>query len=119
MMDGSYFALGLIGLLLGWIAGDFQRELRFRREARANLALANRRANPDTNHDDGARTGAHSYSDGAAHYVNVQRRDARRRAVRGDNVRSGPVSATAGRYLRSADAAPVVMAGRGWDFDGD
>lgn len=47
MMDGSFFALGLIGALLGYIVGDFQREARYRREARANLARANDRSNPD------------------------------------------------------------------------
>lgn len=42
-MDGSYFAFGLLGLL-GYIVGDFQRQRRYTRDARSNLALANQRA---------------------------------------------------------------------------
>jgi hypothetical protein len=126
-MDGSFFAFALVGALVGYIVGDFQRERRYRREARANLAVSVSRSNDRA----AARAAAvrnlgtvpSSNSDGDDYSAAVSRaasglREARRRAVRGDNnwTRSG--AAPAGRYLRSTDEAALVPAG-GVDFDGD
>lgn len=120
MMDGSFFAFALIGALVGFIVGDFQRERRLRREARAGAALAKQRANERAQQRANAVrtvTGTDDNGDGPAVTLDSYRRAAGRRAVRGDNYRTGPVSAAPGRYLRGADASPV-MAG-GVDFDGD
>lgn len=123
MMDGSFFAFALIGALVGYIVGDFQRERRYRREARdrASLPVANRLRNSrylgtgaapisgaDGNGDtDGPAWALRSVRDGAA----------RRRAVRGDNHGASPRGDAPGGGSHRADAAPV-MAG-GWDLDGD
>lgn len=123
MMDGSFFAFALIGALVGYIVGDFQRERRYRVEARnrASLAVTNRVRNSryvgtvaapiagsDSNgHADGPAWALGSVRDGAA----------RRRAVHRNNDGNRPGVAPAGRSSRGADAPPV-MAG-GWDFDGD
>lgn len=98
-MDYSFFALGLIGAFAGYIIGDFQRQSRYRRDARANLALANQRAmeraaqraahhNRDrrTNTDDGASPGTDDGNDGGtnsgAYYIDRARSGAaRRRAI--------------------------------------
>jgi hypothetical protein len=123
-MDGSFFAFAILGAFVGYIVGDFQRERRYRREARANLALSVSRSNdraaqraaaartvPGSNGDDNGDGPAFALS-------NARYAQARRRAVRGDN--NGPrVGAHAvGRDLRSTDAPPLVPAG-GFDFDGD
>lgn len=126
MMDGSFFAFALIGALVGYIVGDFQRERRYRRQARANLALANKRAN-----DRRAQRARHSVAfpvsdsdsdsngDGPAFALATARHsEARRRAIRGDNNRAGSGAVPAGGDLRGADAATLVPAG-GFDFDGD
>lgn len=136
-MDGSYFAFAVLGLL-GYIVGDFQRERRHRREARA-AAAANLAQSVSRSHDRaaqraaavrdlGTNTGSDSHSDsgtfarsGFDNWDNggdSNLRQARRRAVRGDNnwTRSG--AAPAGRYLRSADETALVPAG-GADLDGD
>jgi hypothetical protein len=38
--ESVFFVFGLVGALAGYIVGDLQRELRWRRDARANLAQA-------------------------------------------------------------------------------
>lgn len=115
-MDGSFFAFAVLGLL-GYIVGDIQREFRYRREARANLAVAvdrlgldesdtDRHGNGNGNGQPVAYRNGNSDSDfnrspGGA------RREARRLAVRGDNYGLSLGPAPAGRNFRSSNAASV------------
>jgi hypothetical protein len=109
-MDGSFFAFALIGSLVGYIVGDLQRELRYRREARNNLSLAVSRSDVPR-HPDGHGTGACTDSNcdfnGHGGSLGTARREARRAAVRGDNYGLSPSPAPAGRNFRSADAPPL------------
>jgi hypothetical protein len=107
MMDGSFFAFALIGSLVGYIVGDLQRELRYRRDARNNLALAVSRTNSNSDGDGDSLTGSHSDSNGHGGSLGSARREARRAAVRGDNYGLSPSPAPAGRNFRSADAPPL------------
>lgn len=121
-MDGSFFAFFCLGLL-GYIVGDFQRERRYRREARANLTRANQRANDRANQRAaaarhlGTLTGSDSDSHNDGGTLDFGHSEARRRAVRGNNGWTRSSGAPAGRYLRSADAPPVMAGGA--EFDGD
>lgn len=126
-MDGSFFAFAVLGGALGWFLGDFQRQARYRRDARANLALSKQRSDDrakqraDALRNLGTDTTANSdgHDDGAAFALaNARHAQARRRAVRGDNLGPRPGAHAVGRDTRSADAPPLVPVGGG-DFDGD
>lgn len=123
-MDGSFFAFGVLGAFLGYILGDFQRQLRYRRDARANLALANQRAadraNQRANRARGnvyadSRGNLHSIAaadddgDGATFALDrVRNRETGRRAIPRNNDGPRPGNHVAGGDFRSTDAASVA-----------
>lgn len=129
-MDGSFFAFGVLGAFLGYILGDFQRQSRYRRDARANLALANERAAAranqranrargnvyaDSRGDLHSITGADDDGDGAAFALDrVRNGETGRRAIPRTEHRPRAGSHVAGSDFRSTVSTPVMA---GADFD--
>lgn len=99
MGDSAYFVLGLLGALVGYIVGDFQRELRFRRDARANLARAVERL-PGVDRDPDPDPDAYEYVRSGFDNVPVSR-------SHGDgNPDGGPVRSLDGQARRRAVSRP-------------
>lgn len=130
-MDGSFFAFGVLGAFLGYILGDFQRQSRYRRDARANLALANERAaaraNQRANRARNINGGTFAGTDvgtnpdddgnGAAFALNrVRNGETGRRAIPRADYRPRVGSHAAGGDSGVKHETPV-MAGAGFDFD--
>jgi hypothetical protein len=120
-VDYSFFALGLVGALVGYIVGDFQRQSRYRRDARANLALANQRAadranqranrarNLGTVADSG--TNGHGDDDGGTFALNrVRHGQARRRAIPRDHNGTRSGAHAAGSDPRGTNETPLAVA---------
>lgn len=104
-MDYSFFALGLLGAFVGYIVGDVQRQRRYRREAIANLALANRRAADRANARAAFNRNGHGHGGTVPGSDDVQ--TGRRAVPRGDN------RARVGRHAPGRDSdfeyAPAMI----------
>lgn len=117
--ESIFFVCGLVGALAGYIVGDFQRELRWRRDARENLRLAVDRlpvslpvsvehsgavadSDSDSDRDSGAGRSLGSIRDGQA----------RRRAVSRPNYGAGADPGVRGRRSGGSNAQAV---GVGYD----
>lgn len=119
----AIYAFGFTGLLwggVGYLLGRIQRELRYRRDAAANLARANERTNQRRNarayanritvadDDDGTDTGTDSDSDSSSHDTGTGAGidQTRRRTVHRAHRRDRPLSVVSdGDLLRTDETA--------------
>jgi hypothetical protein len=106
----SPFAVaGILFGVAGFVLGRLQREFRYQREARDNLAIAVART------DANQLPVAVSVPDDDDNDDGTQHRSVGRRAIPRTDVRARPGRYAAGRNTRSADASPV----RVLEFDCD
>lgn len=112
-----FFVCGVFGGLVGFVLGRLQRELRWRRESRANLKLSLGRSNANTDTNGHVNrlpvTLAVSDDDNDDNDYGFNRETGRRAIPRTD-VRYRPGSRLPERSARRSNAAPVA---RTFDYD--